>query len=108
MPSNYDTVIIAEVWAKSEEADHLEQVLRDHTDRTLEEPGVLLFAVHRDREDPTHFAVIEAYESYEALEVHRNTERYKTLMASLPAMMDRRARMELEPRPATDPRSTVL
>lgn len=103
-----DTVIIAEVWAKPEEADHLEEVLREHAEHTLAEPGVLLFAVHRDREDPTHFAVIEAYESYDALEVHRNTERYQNLMAFLPELMDRRARMELEPRPANDPRSTVL
>ncbi len=98
-----DTVIIAEVFAKEGRAEELDEVLRDHTERTHEEPGVLLFAVHRDRQDPNHFAVIEVYESQDHLETHRNTERYATLMASLPELIADRSRIELEPRPAGEP-----
>ena len=98
-----DLVVIAEVFAREEKVGELEALLHDHTERCHEEPGILLFAVHRDRENPLHFAVIEVYESYEDIERHRNTERYGKLMETIVGLIDDRSRLELEPLPAGDP-----
>ncbi len=98
-----DVVIVADVFAKEGRAEELEAVLREHTVRTHEEPGILIFAVHRDRENPDHFAVIEVYESQDDLETHRKTQRYIQLMASLPELIADRGRLELQPLPAGDP-----
>lgn len=103
-----DTVIIAEVFTKEGREEEMAQVLREHTEHTLEEPGILLFAVHRDREDPTHFVVVEVYESQDALEVHRGTARYQDLMAFIPELIRDRGRVELEPLPAGDPKRSRL
>jgi len=98
-----DLVVIAEVFAREGTVAELEELLRRHTEHCHEEPGILLFAVHRDREDPRHFAVIEVYESYEDIERHRGTERYGKLMATIVELIDDRSRLELEPLPAGDP-----
>jgi quinol monooxygenase YgiN len=98
-----DLVIIAEVFAREDSVQELEEMLRVHTELCHEEPGILLFAVHRDRENPRHFAVIEVYESYEDIERHRGTERYQKLMARIPELIEDRSRLELEPLPAGDP-----
>jgi quinol monooxygenase YgiN len=98
-----DLVVIAEVFAREDSVAELEEMLREHTERCHEEPGILVFAVHRDREDPRHFAVIEVYESYEDIERHRGTERYQALMEQIPELIEDRSRLELEPLPAGDP-----
>jgi quinol monooxygenase YgiN len=85
-----ELVVIAEVTAREDKVVELEELLREHTEHCHQEPGILLFAVHRDRDDRRHFAVIEVYESYADIERHRATERYGTLL-------------ELEPLPAGDP-----
>ena len=98
-----DLVVIAEVFAREAKIAELEELLREHTEHCHQEPGILLFAVHRDRQDPRHFAVIEVYESYEDIERHRGTERYGRLMERIVELIDDRSRLELEPMPAGDP-----
>src|SRR3954471_5647011 len=98
-----DLVVIAEVFAREDKVGELEGLLRDHTEHCHQEPGILLFAVHRDRENPRHFAVIEVYESYDDIERHRGTERYGKLMERIVELIDDRSRLELEPMPAGDP-----
>lgn len=102
-----DTVIIAEVFTRKGREEQMAELLREHTKHTLGEPGVLVFAVHQDREDPTHFVVVEVYEDQDALETHRGTERYQKLMAFIPELIRDRGRVELKPIPAGDRRGRL-
>lgn len=44
------------------------------------EPGNLLYLVHQDAADPTHFLVYEQYADQAALEAHRDSAHYQELV----------------------------
>jgi quinol monooxygenase YgiN len=55
---------VAEIFAKLEQASR-------------EEPGCLMYVVHRHRTDPSRFFIYEQYEDDAALEVHRRSQHFQ-------------------------------
>jgi quinol monooxygenase YgiN len=91
-------VIVADVWVKQENLDRVLQLLEEDVVFTHEhEPDVKKFALHRDVDDPLHFTMIEAFPDQRALDAHRATDFYKSLMAELPDLLERRERLVLAP-----------
>ena len=99
-----EIVVIAEVWAREDQLDRLLELLRRDVELTHEtEPHVLKFALHRDVDDPLHFAMVEAFPNEEALLAHRATDFYQELMAEIPDLIVKRTRLVTEPVPMGDP-----
>lgn len=42
-----------------------------------QEPGCLMYIVHRHKDDPRHFFIYEQYRDEAALEAHRNTPHFQ-------------------------------
>jgi quinol monooxygenase YgiN len=93
-----EIVIIADVWAREDTVDRLVERLREDVEFTHSaEPRVGKFALHRDTEDPLHFAMIEAFPDEAALQAHRETDFYRELMAEIPDLIVERRRTVLTP-----------
>lgn len=99
-----EIVIVADVWAREDTVARVEELLAGDAEYThAHEPGTLLFALHRDRDDPLHFVVVEAFADEGALAAHRASDFYAALMAELPTVVARNGRLVLEPLGAGDP-----
>jgi quinol monooxygenase YgiN len=97
-------IIVADVWVREEHLDRVLELLREDVEYTHDnEPAVARFALHRDVEDPLHLVMVEAFSDQAALDAHRATPFYRELMAELPDLIERRARMVLEPMGFGDP-----
>ena len=44
--------------------------------KTVLEPGIIRFDVFQDKEDPTHFSLLEVYQDMGAREAHLETEHF--------------------------------
>ncbi len=44
-----------------------------------QEPGCLMYIVHRHKDDPRHFFIYEQYRDEASLEAHRNTPHFQEL-----------------------------
>ncbi|GAA4498659.1 putative quinol monooxygenase [Hymenobacter ginsengisoli] len=55
------------------------------------EPGNLLYVAHQDPADPTHFLFYEQYADQQALEAHRDSAHYQTLVVQqiVPLLVER-------------------
>jgi quinol monooxygenase YgiN len=70
--------VIAAQWnAKSGEEDAVLGLLWTMAEISRNEPGCLMFRVHRAVDDPRTFFLYEVYESQEALAAHSQTEHFK-------------------------------
>ena len=59
----------------------VEAALVEHARRSRAEPGCLRFEAYRSNLDPHAFFLLEAWESQDALEVHRKAESFETIYA---------------------------
>ncbi len=48
----------------------------ENAEETLKEPGILRFDVYQDKEDPTHFSLLEIYQDQAAREFHLKTPHF--------------------------------
>ena len=46
----------------------------------MQDPGAILYELHRSADDPDEFMFYEQYESEEAFEYHLSTEHFKALV----------------------------
>lgn len=65
-----EVVVVGLLRAKPGHEDEVAEALREVAGQTHEEQGCLLYAVHRGREDPSQFALVERWISREALDEH--------------------------------------
>ena len=49
----------------------------ENAKKTILEPGVFRFDVFQDKEDPTHFSLLEVYEDEMARDAHLQTEHFE-------------------------------
>lgn len=99
-----EIVIVADVWARPETVGRVRELLASDAAYThANESGTLLFALHRDVDDPLHFVVVEAFADAAALAAHRASDFYAALMAELPTVVARNGRLVLEPLGAGEP-----
>ena len=68
-----------------------ERLFRQLTEASRNEPGCLLYLVHRHSEDLRHFFIYEQYRDQAALEAHRQTPHFlKIARGSLLQVADRK------------------
>jgi autoinducer 2-degrading protein len=81
---NEDYVVVAEFRAKPECLEALGALLAEHARRCLqEEPGCVIFEVCHHADDPALFLLYEVYSDASAYERHRETARYRRLIAAI-------------------------
>ncbi|MEA2012394.1 MAG: antibiotic biosynthesis monooxygenase [Verrucomicrobiota bacterium] len=67
---------LVHVWVKKEKIeDFIEASVENHTE-SIKESGNLRFDILQDPENPSKFTFYEAYESDEAVAVHKKTSHY--------------------------------
>lgn len=55
--------------------------------QVMQDPGAILYSLHRAPEDPDMFLFYEKYESEEAFEYHLSTEHFRQLAATIDPLM---------------------
>jgi quinol monooxygenase YgiN len=86
------TVVLAVTWvAKDGEGDTVAEILRQARTLSRAEPGCLQYDVHRDRDDPNRFVLLERYVDDAALEAHGASQHFQELVieGALPRLASR-------------------
>jgi autoinducer 2-degrading protein len=63
-------------YIKPEFVEAYKSAILENAQQTLPEAGVLRFDVFQDKEDPTHFSLLEIYRDMDAREYHLQTEHF--------------------------------
>jgi quinol monooxygenase YgiN len=80
-----------------------------HCAATHDEPGVLVFALHQEQDDPDAFVAVEAYRSAEDLAIHKETPHYRRALSLLPDLITGRPESTIcTPRPLGDPKKGTV
>ena len=86
-------VLIVRMTCKAGEEARAEDLIRQLSEATRQEPGNLQYVGHRDAEDPRVFLMYEAYQDQAAFEAHGATDHFKELgPGALFPLMERRER----------------
>ena len=85
-------VVVAVTWiANSGKEQQVADAFCKLESATRQEPGCLMFVVHRHRTDPSRFFVYEQYRDDAALAAHRETKHFQEYVVNtLPAIGIRR------------------
>lgn len=76
--------IIARVQIKDGKNEEFERIFKELTDAVrANEPDNLLYALHRCRENPNTYVVMEQYTDDAALDAHRQSDHFKTQGAKM-------------------------
>lgn len=79
--------IIATLKAAPGKEDEVADGLVELIGAADEEPGLLIYSVHRDPEDPSTFVFFELYENDEAFAVHGKGDQMRTAMGAMGALL---------------------
>ena len=63
-------------YIKPEFVDSYKEAILENADITLHEEGVIRFEVFQDKEDPSHFSLLEIYRDMAARDFHLQTEHF--------------------------------
>jgi quinol monooxygenase YgiN len=80
-------VIHIQIHVKREFIDAFKTATIANARESLKEPGIARFDFVQQSEDPTRFALVEAYRSLEANAAHKETPHYKTWRDTVAPMM---------------------
>ena len=72
-------VLVARLTAREGEQDRAAELIGKLVEATRQEPGVVHYIAHRDREDPRVFLMYEQYRDQAAFEEHGQTEHFKEI-----------------------------
>ncbi len=87
--------VIARIKARTDKVDELQTALNPLVDATRKEPGCLSYHLLQNNDDPTDFAMVEEWESKNALEVHLSAKAFKDTQAKLPGLVAAKADIRL-------------
>jgi quinol monooxygenase YgiN len=76
-------VLLVYAHVKPEHLDEFRQATLENARSSRKEPGVARFDVIQETEDPTRFALVEAYRSREGLARHREAAHYQAWAAKV-------------------------
>jgi quinol monooxygenase YgiN len=76
-------VVAATVQVKPESQDEALTAITTAIEATHGEDGCLAYALHRDRDEPTRFVIVEKWATPEALTEHGETPHLKALFGAL-------------------------
>ena len=71
--------LLATITANEGSESEVEEAFKQAVARVGDEPGTLVYALHRKADDPRSFVFFEVYESNEAADAHRAGEALKEL-----------------------------
>ena len=63
-------------YIKPEYVEAYKEAILENAGITIHEEGVIRFDVFQDKEDPTHFSLLEIYQDMDAREFHLQTEHF--------------------------------
>jgi len=87
-----DGFVVTAFWeARDGEEDAVAAILSRFAPKVRQEPGVMMFVVHRSRTEPGKFFFYEVFKNEDAFGAHQQTEHFKTLVAgeALPKLAKR-------------------
>jgi quinol monooxygenase YgiN len=87
-----DGFVVTAFWeARDGEEDAVAAILSRFAPKAQQEPGVVMFVVHRSRTEPGRFFFYEVFKNEDAFGAHQQTEHFKTLIAgeALPKLAKR-------------------
>jgi (4S)-4-hydroxy-5-phosphonooxypentane-2,3-dione isomerase len=84
-------IVLAVTWrAKTGDDKRAQEIFSILTRESRQEPGCLMYVVHRHKTDMRRFFIYEQYKDEAALEAHRNTPHFlKYAKDELPRIADR-------------------
>jgi autoinducer 2-degrading protein len=80
------TIVFVDVHVKADRIDAFREAAITNARQSVREPGVARFDVVQDKDDPTHFVLVEAYRGQGAAE-HKETAHYKEWRDAVADMM---------------------
>lgn len=75
------------IHVKSEHIEAFRAASLENARNSVKEPGVARFDVLQEREDPSHFVLVEVYRTDEAPAAHKETAHYKQWRDTVADMM---------------------
>ena len=81
-------IVVAKIKALPGKETEMEQALLDMIPKVKEEPGTLIYTLHRDQTDPAVFLFYEKYKDMDALVAHSSTPHFKALFKTIKPLMD--------------------
>lgn len=75
--------IVAQNWVKPEKKEEFLPLVKELVAKSAAEDGNIEYRLFENREDPTHLVLVEEWESWEKLEVHRTTEHFTRILPQL-------------------------
>lgn len=71
-------IVLAVVWvAKPGYEEAVADVFRKLEAESRQEPGCLMYVVHRHKDNPAHFFIYEQYRDDDALQAHRDSRHFQ-------------------------------
>jgi quinol monooxygenase YgiN len=71
-------IVLAVTWmANPGHEEQVAEIFRKLETASRQEPGCLLYIVHRHKEDPRHIFIYEQYKDEAALAAHRNSPHFQ-------------------------------
>jgi autoinducer 2-degrading protein len=89
-------LLVAEYQVQAGQGDYVAAALADMAPRVMQgEPGCLVYEAHRAQDDPDRFLLYEVYESEEALQAHRETPYFRSIIEGqvVPRLVKRERRV---------------
>jgi quinol monooxygenase YgiN len=83
MSTPAQVVVVATIEVKAGSEDAAQAFLETAVTQTHEEEGCVTYALHRDRERPTRFVMVERWASAEALDEHAKKPHMAELFGAL-------------------------
>ncbi|MDR1571574.1 MAG: antibiotic biosynthesis monooxygenase [Clostridiales Family XIII bacterium] len=87
--------VVARERLQSGKKDAALEIFREMVELTRKEKGCIAYSLHESAEDPDVIAMIEAWESQEALKAHLESEHFKRLIPQVGALVAEPSRIEV-------------
>lgn len=78
--SEQSIYVYAQWQVKEGKLDSVLQILKEAAQKSSEEKGNLFYKIHQSKTDQNTLILFEGYENESALELHRNSEHYQSLV----------------------------
>ena len=88
-------VVAAMLKAVNGKGDELEREFQKLVPKVLNDPGAIVYVVHRSLDNPSKFFVYEKYEDREALKKHSSTPHFQEFFQAMSSMLAGRPEIEL-------------
>ncbi|MDH3346114.1 MAG: antibiotic biosynthesis monooxygenase [Kiritimatiellaceae bacterium] len=75
------------IQVKPDVIDAFVEATKVNAEKSLQEPGIARFDVVQDRDDPTHFVLVEVYKDADAPALHKETAHYAIWRDTVADMM---------------------